>query len=48
MKENNEILSDVGGKERRAFLDLLLDGNENGNSSVMRTFATRLTLLCLR
>lgn len=50
MKENNEILSDGGGRERRAFLDLLLDGNEKGNQlrALMRTFATRLTLLCLR
>ena len=34
-KENNEIstndASDVGIKKRQAFLDLLLDGNENEN-----------------
>lgn len=35
MKENNEIstsdVNDVGMKKRPAFLDLLLDGNENEN-----------------
>lgn len=31
MKENNEISSDGGDKKCRAFLDLLLDGNENEN-----------------
>lgn len=35
MKENNEIstsdVNDTGIKKRQAFLDLLLDGNENEN-----------------
>jgi hypothetical protein len=35
LKENNEIstsdVNDIGIKKRQAFLDLLLDGNENEN-----------------